>query len=62
MVARNAGVEIYDCETEQEALARIFPEYSRNRLKDWLLTGAITVQGGPKRPRDRVFGGEIVKR
>jgi 23S rRNA pseudouridine1911/1915/1917 synthase len=44
-----------------QALARIFPEYSRNRLKDWLLTGAITVQGGPKRPRDRVFGGEIVE-
>jgi 23S rRNA pseudouridine1911/1915/1917 synthase len=44
-----------------QALARMFPEYSRSRLKDWLLAGAITVQGGPKRPRDAVSGGEIVE-
>ena len=43
-----------------QALARMFPEYSRSRLKDWLLAGAITVQGGPKRPRDAVSGGETV--
>ena len=30
----------------------MFPEYSRSRLKDWLLAGAITVDGGPQRPRD----------
>ncbi|MDE0789237.1 MAG: 23S rRNA pseudouridine(1911/1915/1917) synthase RluD [Woeseiaceae bacterium] len=44
-----------------QALARMFPEYSRSRLKDWLLAGAITVQGGPKRPRDAVSGGETVE-
>lgn len=43
-----------------QALARMFPEYSRSRLKEWLLAGAITVQGGPKRPRDAVSGGETV--
>jgi len=43
-----------------QALARMFPEYSRSRLKEWLLTGAISVQGGPKRPRDAVSGGETV--
>ncbi len=42
------------------ALARLFPEYSRSRLKEWLLAGAITVEGGPKRPRDAVSGDEIV--
>ena len=42
------------------ALARMFPEYSRSRLKEWLLAGAITVEGGPKRPRDAVSGGEMV--
>lgn len=42
------------------ALARMFPEYSRSRLKEWLLGGAITVEGGPKRPRDAVAGGEVV--
>jgi 23S rRNA pseudouridine1911/1915/1917 synthase len=42
------------------ALAQMFPEYSRNRLKEWFLAGAITVEGGPKRPRDAVSGGETV--
>ena len=43
-----------------KALARMFPEYSRSRLKEWLLAGAITVDGGAKRPRDAVAGGEMV--
>lgn len=38
----------------------MFPEYSRSRLKEWLLAGEITLDGGPKRPRDAVAGGEIV--
>jgi 23S rRNA pseudouridine1911/1915/1917 synthase len=44
-----------------QALARMFPEYSRSRLKEWLLAGEITLDGGPKRPRDAVAGGEIVE-
>ncbi len=44
-----------------QALARMFPEYSRSRLKEWLLAGAITVDGGPKRPRDAVAGGESIE-
>jgi len=43
-----------------QALARMFPEYSRSRLKEWLLAGAITIDGGSKRPRDAVAGGEMV--
>ncbi len=43
-----------------QALARMFPQYSRSRLKEWLLAGAITVEGGPKRPKDAVTGGEMV--
>ena len=43
-----------------QALARMFPEYSRSRLKEWLLAGAITVDGGSKRPRDAVAGGEMI--
>mgnify|MGYP001824754223 FL=1 len=43
-----------------QALARMFPEYSRSRLKDWLLGGLITVDGGAKRPRDAVRGGENI--
>lgn len=44
-----------------QALARMFPEYSRSRLKEWLLAGAITVDGGSKRPRDAVRGGEAIE-
>jgi len=44
-----------------QALARMFPDYSRSRLKEWLLAGAIKVEGGPKRPRDAVSGGETVE-
>ena len=43
-----------------QALAQMFPDYSRSRLKDWLLEGAITVDGGSPRPRDPVSGGEHV--
>ena len=43
------------------ALARMFPEYSRTRLKDWLLDGFVTVNGSARRPRDVVAGGEVVR-
>ena len=43
-----------------QALARMFPEYSRSRLKAWLLAGSITVDGVSPRPRDEVLGGETV--
>ncbi|NCF51474.1 23S rRNA pseudouridine(1911/1915/1917) synthase RluD [Gammaproteobacteria bacterium] len=43
-----------------QALARMFPEYSRSRLKAWLLDGAITVDGSSPKPRDPVSGGEQV--
>lgn len=43
-----------------QALAKLFPEYSRSRLKGWLLDGAIVVDGDSPRPRDPVHGGETV--
>jgi len=43
-----------------QALAKLFPEYSRSRLKAWLLDGAISVDGECPRPRDPVHGGERV--
>ena len=42
------------------ALARMFPEYSRTRLKDWISGGRVTVDGRQLRPRDAVAGGEQV--
>jgi 23S rRNA pseudouridine1911/1915/1917 synthase len=43
-----------------QALARMFPDYSRSRLKAWLLDGSVLVDGAAWRPRDRVQGGETV--
>ena len=44
-----------------QALAQMFPDYSRSRLKEWLLSGAISVDGAARRPRDAVTGGEVVE-
>jgi 23S rRNA pseudouridine1911/1915/1917 synthase len=44
-----------------QALAQMFPDYSRSRLKEWLLSGAISVDGGSRRPRDAVRGGEVIE-
>jgi 23S rRNA pseudouridine1911/1915/1917 synthase len=51
-----------DCAGQRldQALAKLFPEYSRSRLKAWLLSGAIHVDGESPRPRDAVHGGETV--
>lgn len=43
-----------------QALARMFPDYSRSRLKGWLQQGHITVDGESWRPRDIVRGGETI--
>ena len=42
------------------ALARMFPEYSRNRLAAWLKAGRITVAGAAATPKVKVWGGEAV--
>jgi 23S rRNA pseudouridine1911/1915/1917 synthase len=44
-----------------QALARLFPSYSRSRLKDWVLSGKVTVDGSVLRPRDRLGGGETIR-
>jgi len=44
-----------------QALAELFPGYSRSRLKDCILAGQVRVDGRTPRPRDRVSGGEQVE-
>lgn len=44
-----------------QALAELLPHYSRSRLQQWLKTGQLQVDGQPRRPRDPVAGGEIVR-
>jgi 23S rRNA pseudouridine1911/1915/1917 synthase len=44
-----------------QALAQLLPDYSRSRLKSWIESGEIRVDGEPRRPRDKVDGGEAVE-
>jgi 23S rRNA pseudouridine1911/1915/1917 synthase len=41
-------------------LAGLLPQYSRTRIKDWIESGQVLVNGGQGRPKDRVIGGERV--
>lgn len=43
-----------------QALASVFPEFSRSRLTAWIRKGLATVDERQCRPRDRVAGGERV--
>ena len=44
-----------------QALARALPQYSRARLKDWIESGAVQVEGRALRAKDKVLGGEQVR-
>jgi len=44
-----------------QALARALPQYSRARLKAWIESGAVQVDGRPLRAKDKVLGGEQVR-
>jgi 23S rRNA pseudouridine1911/1915/1917 synthase len=43
-----------------QALARVFPQYSRNRLQAWLAAGHIRIDGARGEARQAVRGGERV--
>lgn len=48
-------------ERVDQALARLFPDYSRSRLQIWLKDGQILVDGKIMRAKDKVLGGERVE-
>lgn len=43
-----------------QALAALLPDFSRSRLKTWIESGEIRVDGRTWRPKDKVLGGESV--
>ena len=43
-----------------QALARLWPEYSRSRLKQWVDDGLVAVNGKVLRPRDKVQEGDRI--
>jgi 23S rRNA pseudouridine1911/1915/1917 synthase len=53
--AHQAGLRL------DQTLAELMPEYSRSRVQRWIADGQVLVDGNPRRPRDRVWGGEAVR-
>ena len=43
-----------------QALARLFPEFSRTRLQSWIRSGRARIDGRTLRPKDRVYAGATV--
>lgn len=43
-----------------QAVAELFPDYSRSRMQGWIKDGQLTVDGEVKRPRDKLQGGELL--
>ena len=44
-----------------QALAQLFPDYSRARLQQWVKAGQVSVDGKQLRTRDKVMGGELLQ-
>lgn len=43
-----------------QALAALLPDYSRSRLKAWIVAGEVTVDGGIAAPRAKVRAGQCI--
>jgi 23S rRNA pseudouridine1911/1915/1917 synthase len=44
-----------------QVAARLFPDYSRSRLQDWIRSGELTLDGQVGRPRDKVAAGALLR-
>ncbi len=44
-----------------KALARMFPEHSRNRLQRWLRDGQVSLDSRAAKPKQKIWGGERVE-
>src|SRR5260370_16899874 len=44
-----------------KALARMFPEHSRNRLQRWLKDGHVSLDSHAAKPKQKIWGGERVE-
>jgi len=43
------------------ALAELLPEYSRSKIKTWIEQGNVLVNDTAQKPKDKLFGREIIK-
>jgi 23S rRNA pseudouridine1911/1915/1917 synthase len=45
-----------------QAVAALFPDYSRSRIKEWILAGLVQVDGNVSSiPREKVFTGQVLE-
>lgn len=45
-----------------QALAELFPDYSRSRIKEWILADRVSLDGGViNKPREKVFPGQEIR-
>jgi len=44
-----------------QALAELFPDFSRSRLQQWVKAGNVLVDGKQLRPKDKLVGGESIE-
>jgi 23S rRNA pseudouridine1911/1915/1917 synthase len=44
-----------------QALAELLPDYSRSRIKEWILAGSVRLDGAAPEPRTRVAAGQQVQ-
>lgn len=58
-LSRTLGDDLGGLRLDQAA-ARLFPEFSRARLQDWIRAGELKVDGQVARGKDKVLGGELL--
>lgn len=44
-----------------QVAAQLFPDYSRARLQLWIKSGELTVDGAVKKPREKLYSGEMLR-
>ena len=60
-LSAQTGLQHFGLRLDQ-VIADLFPEYSRSKLKEWILAGNVTVNGEVcKVPRQKVTGDECIE-
>ena len=57
LLEATVGADLAGARLDQ-ALAQLFPDYSRSRLQAWTREGRVSVNGEPRRTRDKVEAGD----
>jgi len=44
-----------------QAASELFPDFSRSRLQSWIKDGQLKIDGGMRKAKDKVIGGEVLE-